>query len=111
MVSYTNEHNTAIQIYYQQNVERFFVEIALKITWLLQPHKTINKGKTTYETWVFSNLHTVWNIWNWSVQYWWVCLNTIVCFAIIGGIKSIAICIYFWTNWNEEKFLLFGIYW
>lgn len=31
------------------------------------------------------------------------------CFAIIGGIKSIAICIYFWTNWNEEKFLLFGI--
>lgn len=35
--------------------------------------------------------------------------NCLFCYHWGEWIKSIAICIYFWTNWNEEKFLLFGI--
>lgn len=37
----------------------------------------------------------------------WIQLSVLL--SLEEWIKSIAICIYFWTNWNEEKFLLFGI--
>lgn len=47
----------------------------------LQPHKTINKHKTTYETWIFNYslslilAHSVWKYFTINVQYWYECLE------------------------------------